>query len=294
MVVVDIDKVEHQKEVTRIDMFIHSELKYFLEKLSEINEDFQVPIEWQKICKNWKEKYPTFLKEYAFSKWGVNLYHFVDVLGKLMRKGSVVVSDAGSAFYVPTQAMPIFEWNRYITSGWQAEMGFTIPWAIGACIANDNKEVIWITWDGSFQFNIQELQTIVQYNLPIKLFVWNNNGYLSIRASQDRFFEWRYIWTDASNWVSFPSLEKIAYAYGIPYLKIETSQEVDMGIRKVLDHSGPMICEVMCLEKQEIIPSTSTFKKSDGTLASRPLEDMYPFLDRDEFFKNMIIPPIDE
>ena len=294
IVVVDIDPVEHQKKWAIIDIFIHGELHNFIDRVSHKNLDFIVSQDWQITCTNWKMKYPVVLPEYKDTKWGINMYYFVDTLGRLSWPNSVVVTDAGSAFYVPTQALPIKEGDRYITSWGQAEMGFTLPGAIWACIANEKKEVIGITGDGSFQFNIQDLQTIVHHHLPVKIFVWNNNGYLSIRASQDRFFEGRYIGTDKDHDVSFPDLEKIAYAYGIQFFRIGSSSEVESGIQKVLDFDGPVICEVMCLPNQEVIPTTSSYKRPDGTLTSRPLEDMYPFLDREEFKANMIIPTVDE
>ncbi len=292
IVVVDIDAFEHQKKMTNIDTFIHSDLHFFLKNFNGDPMDYVTPASWVDITQNWKKKYPVVLPEYSSGDGKVNLYHFVDVLWKKI-KDSVVISDAGSAFYVPTQWMPILGTNRYITSGWQAEMWFTIPGAIGACIAHGKAPVIGITGDWSFQFNIQELQTIAHHNLPVKLVVWNNNGYLSIRASQDKFFEKRYIGTDKDSGISFPDTEKIAHAYGIKYMKINSTQEVDAGIEKMLAFDGPIICEVMCIENQEIIPATSTYKKLDWTLQSRPLEDMYPFLDRDEFHNNMIIPTID-
>jgi acetolactate synthase-1/2/3 large subunit len=211
-----------------------------------------------------------------------------------MKDGSVVVSDAWSAFYVTTQAIHLKEHDRYITSGGQAEMWFTMPCCIGACIAHNKWEVLGITWDGSFQFNIQELQTIVHYNLPIKLFVWNNDGYLSIRASQTKFFDKRFIWTDSTCGVSFPSVEKIANAYWIPYFKINNSHDTQSKIDEILSHKWPVLCEVMCIRDQPIIPAVSSFKKEDWTMISKPMEDMYPFLDRKEFLENMIIKPLEE
>jgi acetolactate synthase I/II/III large subunit len=293
MIVVDIDKTEHQKKMARVDTFIHSDLNFFLTTINQSPIDYVTPQKWIDTTHAWKQEYPVVLPEYSTWNGRVNLYHFVDVLWKKI-EDSVVISDAGSAFYVPTQWMPILGTNRYITSGWQAEMGFTLPGAIGACIAHGRRSVIGITGDGSFQFNIQELQTIVHHHLPIKLVVWNNNGYLSIRASQDKFFEKRYIGTDESSGVSFPDTEKIANAYGIAYMKIHSTEEVESWIEQMLASDGPMICEVMCLENQEIIPATSTFKKPDGTLQSRPLEDMYPFLGREEFMSNMITPIIND
>jgi len=211
-----------------------------------------------------------------------------------MKDDSVVVSDAGSAFYVTTQGIQIRSRQRSVTTGGQAEMGYTLPAAIGVCCARDNAEVIGITGDGSFQLNIQELQTVVHHDLPIKIFVWNNNGYLSIRATQRKFFEGRLIGTDPESGVSFPSLEKIAGAYGITYARVERAGSLVQEIRDVLDCPRAVICEVMCNPDQEIVPTVSSMRKEDGSMVSKPLEDMYPFLDRQEFRREMIIPPLKE
>jgi len=140
----------------------------------------------------------------------------------------------------------------------------------------------------------QELQTIVHYDLPIKTFVWNNDGYLSIRSSQSKFFEGRFIGTDKTSGVSFPDTEKIANAYGIKYFRAADSASLDDVIEEVLNYPKAVICEVMCLRYQEIVPTVSSYKKKDGTMVSRPLEDMYPFLDREEFNKEMIVKPLAE
>jgi len=213
-------------------------------------------------------------------------------LSELASEDEIVVSDAGSSYYVTSQSFT-FNSNkqRYITSGAQADMGFTLPAAIGACIAA-NKPVIGITGDGSFQLNIQELQTIKHYNLPVKLIVWNNNGYLSIRATQDKFFDGRRIGTDPESGVSFPEVEKIAKAYELPYMKINNVNELREKLSDVLVTDGPVICEVICPENQEIIPAVSAVKNKDGSMTSKPIEDMYPFLDRNEFLDEMINKPI--
>jgi len=173
-------------------------------------------------------------------------------------------------------------------------MGFTIPACIGVCFANNRKEVIGVTGDGAFQMNIQELQTIVHHDLPVKLFIINNDGYLSIRATQKKFFNGRLIGADRTSGVSFPNLNKIADAYGIKYIKASNSEMLDDTIKKVLEYPKAVICEVFCLRDQEIIPTVSSFVKEDGTIVSKPLEDMYPFLDREEFLANMIVKPLDE
>jgi len=220
------------------------------------------------------------------------MYEFTKELSELAADDAIIVSDAGSSYYVVSQSFIIRSKNqRYITSGAQADMGFTLPAAIGACIASD-KSVIGITGDGSFQLNLQELQTVKHYNLPVKLIVWNNNGYLSIKATQDKFFEGRRIGTDSNNGVSFPEVSKIAAAYDLPYLKINNVYELRKKLKKVLSSDGPIICEVICPESQEIVPAVSAVKNEDGTMTSKPIEDMYPFLDRDDFFDEMIVKPI--
>lgn len=292
-IVVDIDPKEHLKNTVKIDYFVNADIKEFFTK---INEEFESGSqEWREKCLSWKKSYPVCLPEYSADPGSlVNLYYFTDCLSKELKKDAVVVSDAGSAMYVPAQALMLKNGQRFVTSGGDAEMGFTLPATIGVCVAKNGEEVVGITGDGSFQFNIQELQTIVHNNYPIKLFVWNNDGYLSIRATQKRFFEGREHGTDKSNGVSFPELRKISEAYGIPYVKISNNSELVSGIKQTLEKSGPVICEVICLRDQEIIPTVSSQKKADGSMVSKPLEDMYPFLDREEFKKQMIIKPLEE
>ncbi len=294
VVVVDIDPIEHEKNTVRIDLFVNADVQRFLNHIIGAS----IPIgddrkNWIKKCLEFKTKYPVCLPEYANNPEGINLYYFVDRLSRKMKPDTVVVSDAGSAFYVLSQAIQIEDRQRYITSAAQAEMGYTLPATIGVSIAKENGEVIGVTGDGSFQMNIQELQTIVHYNLPIKIFVWNNDGYLSIRATQSKFFEGRFIGTDSASGVSFPDLEKLSAAYGIKYFRISKAQELDEVLEEVLDYSKAVICEVMCIKNQEIIPTSASFKKTDGTMVSKPLEDMYPFLDREEFLSNMLVKPLE-
>jgi acetolactate synthase-1/2/3 large subunit len=291
-VVIDIDPVEHQKKTINIDLFINADIKELFKRF-KLNKKPNIE-KWRNICLKWKKKYPVCLPEYRKNKKGISLYYFVDTLTKKMKPDAVVLSDAGSAFYVATQGIHIKDRQRYITSGGQAEMGYTLPASIGASVARRGKEVLGITGDGSFQMNIQELQTIVHYQLPVKLFVWNNNGYLSIRATQNKFFNGRLIGTDLSSGVSFPDTRKIANAYGIKYFKLAKSATLEKDLEKVLAYEGAVICEVMCMEDDRVIPTAASMKKEDGTMVSKPLEDMFPFLDRKEFLENMIIKPLEE
>ena len=187
------------------------------------------------------------------------------VLNDRKRIDDVVISDAGSAFYVCAQATEIKEQQRYITSSSQAEMGFTIPACIGAAFAK-NGEVIGVTGDGSFMMNLQELQTIKHYNLPIKLFVWNNDGYLSIRTTQKKFFEGREIGTDAESGVSIPSIRDVVKSFGIEHIYADANG-LDHAIAPAIDYDGPIVCEVLCERWQEVVPTMQGRKSQMVRLA---------------------------
>ena len=289
LVVIDIDKEEHQKKTVHIDEFINADVGLFLEKV--MNKISPKPrTEWQSKCLDWKNKWPVYQGDYDVDN--INMYEFTNTLSKLLGENSIVVSDAGSAFFITSQSLKISHTSqRYITSGAQADMGFSLPAAIGACLASKNT-VIGITGDGSFQMNIQELQTIKHHDLPIKVMVMNNGGYQSIRATQSNFFDGRKIGTDNESGISFPSVEKISAAYGLPFVKIDNSNELAQKLKKVINHKGPVICEVNCSDDQKIIPAVHAAKNADGSMTSKPIEDMYPTLERKEFFNEMIIPPL--
>ena len=287
VIVVDIDKEEHSKNTVRIDKFIHSDLKDFL---NEHRISTNVPA-WQQKCVTWKFSWPIIPPKKS-DETGIDLYDFTGKLNQFKPDDSVVISDAGSAYYVCSQATGISGKNRYITSSAQAEMGFTVPACIGAAFAG-SPCVIGVTGDGSLQMNIQELQTIKHHNLPIKLFVWNNGGYLSIRTTQKKFFQGREIGTDEDSGVSFPDLGRIAYAYDLDYVKISDYDSLTESLSTIFSIKVPMIIEVMCKKWQEVIPTLQGRKNPDGTISAPPLEDMYPFLPREEFYDNMIVEAIE-
>ena len=291
LVVVDIDPEEHKKETVNIDMFIHMDAKQFI---NETKSEYRCSDSWSSKCLQWKNQWPVFLTEHEDDTDGISLYYFMKTLSEALKSDSVVIGDAGSAYYVPSQALQIEEDQRYITSGAQAEMGFTIPACIGVSFAKNCGEVLGVTGDGSFQTNIQELQAIVHYGLPIKLFILNNDGYLSIRTTQRKYFEDRFIGTDKNSGVSFPDTKKIAAAYGIKYFSMSDNTELQERMSEVMAHKGPVICEVMCKKWDQVLPALSAKKLPDGTMVSKPLEDMYPFLTREEFHVNMIVKAIEE
>ena len=180
--------------------------------------------------------------------------------------------------------------QRLSTSSGHASMGFGLPGAIGACIGNSRKDTICISGDGGLQMNIQELQTIVHYNLPIKLFVLNNNGYLTIKATQQNHFG-RFVGAEQSSGVTCPDIIKVATAYGLQNVRIANTEELNLKIDSVLQAQGPIVCEIIMEENQPLIPRVSSLKKPDGTIISKPIEDLYPFLSREEFKENMIVDP---
>jgi acetolactate synthase-1/2/3 large subunit len=291
VLVVDIDQHEHKKKTIRVDAEINTDIKVFFEQTKNI--EYKTNQDWIEKCIGWRNKWPVFTEKYKDTTNGINIYYFIEELSKKMSSDSIVISDAGSAYYATSQGLKIKKQQRYITSGAQADMGFSIPAAIGVAIASDvKKKVIAITGDGSFQMNLQELQTIVNYNLPIKIFVLNNGGYLSIRNTMDKFFESRYFGTDKNSGLSFPKILKIANAYDIPYHKLETGEDIDKKLLDILNVDGYSLTEVICPFKQDMSPSSSAKINFEGKLVSQPLENMSPFLNEEEFLKEMIIKPI--
>jgi acetolactate synthase-1/2/3 large subunit len=285
-IAVDIDSNEHKKGTVHIDHVINTDLNIFFKTC---NVEYTSNQEWIDKCISWRNKWSIFLDEYKDISKGINIYRFLQELSKYNKPDSITVSDAGSAYYTTSQALQIKQQQRYITSGAQADMGFTLPASIGAAIASNSKNIIGITGDGSFQMNIQELQTIVHYNLPIKIFILNNGGYLSIRNTMDKFFEGRYYGTDVASGLTFPSSEKIAWAYGIPYYLMKDNLD---DLEAILNLDGPVITEVICLFKQDLLPSSSAKENAEGKIVSQPLENMFPFLSEEEFENEMIIKPL--
>lgn len=276
---VDIDQFEDKKGNCTPDIKIDACLSKFFEKN---NWHFNYNQKWLAICQSWKSEWPTFIKEYYNTDNGVNMYLALEMLYQSRESETIYISDAGSAYYVTSQSLKLNSNDRYITSGAQADMGFTLPAAIGASIASGNhKNVVAITGDGSLQMNIQELSLMRGENLNIKLAVLNNKGYLSIRNSQERFFESRYCGVDKESGLYLPSLKKIAIAYNIPYIQITSYSDLS-SLKDAINTEGPLIIDFDCPKSQQIIPTSSTKKLEDGSLVSPPLDDMHPFLSKDQ------------
>lgn len=249
--------------------------------------------DWRRQCSLWKEKYPVVTKKhYETTEEGcTNIYAFYEELSKAMKENQNLMVSVGTSRVAGSQAFRVKKGQRFITNPNTASMGFCLPGAIGVCIASGKKPVVCVTGEGSLQMNLQELQTIWQNRLPVKLFVINNQGYHSIRQTQQNYFGEPLVGVgEESGDLSFPDLEKLIPAYGFPYRSIHTSEELQEKIKEVLDFDGAIVCEVFVTKYQKTEPKTSAKKLPDGRMVSAPLEDMYPFLSREELEENMYIP----
>lgn len=286
--VVDIDQKELDKPGVKIDYKVKADCRDFFAKLLEKLPENPLPEYkgWVKLCKTWKERYPVVQPEYRDEK-PVNSYYFVDRLSQIAPDNAAVLVDTGSCFHVACQTWKLKKGQKYLTTGGLSSMGYWCA-GIGACMANGKKDTIVITGDGSLQMNLQEFAPIKHNNLPIKVFILNNNGYLLIRHTQHNFMEDRFVGESPKTGVWCPDALEIAKAYGIKGVRIEDVSEVDEKIREVLASEGPVICEIMTPEWQLLVPRIASDKRPDGTLVSRNYEDMFPYLPAEELRENMV------
>lgn len=292
-IVVDIDNKELKKKTIKPDISVNYDAKEFIvEMIRQLREKkFNIKIkEWFYYVEKINKKYPNVPREIWKEKKYVNPYCFVDTLSKYLKpKGILAVSD-GTALICTYQALKFKQGVRVVLNSGSAPMGYGLPAAIGASFANNKKEVICLEGDGSIQLNVQELQTIVHHKLPIKIFVYNNEGYVSIRMTQNNLFGGKLVASDPTSGLTCPDIIKIAEAYGIKTKKISNHSKMDEKIRKILATPGPLLCEVKLNPSMEFIPKAAARKLSDGSLVSGPLEEMYPFLSEKELKESMIIP----
>ena len=288
-IVVDIDEVEHSKKGVHIDTFIHGDAKEFIDKLleNEISVSFD---EWIEKCKHWKSVFPLYPDDLDKTKL-IDLKYFMNKMSEHFDADSAVTSDAGLTGAVTNGSCKLGEHNRAIASLAQGEMGYSLPAAIGISFLTDGS-VYSVTGDGSFMMNLQELQTVVRNNCNIKIVIINNNGYSGVRHGQKAHFRGKSIGTDPSNGIDFPDYGKIAAAFGINYIKINTYDEIESGLKKLSSDNEPAICEAMCDPEQvDLHNGLVTYGKRK--FGFRPIEDQAPYIDRDLFFKEMIVKPLD-
>lgn len=286
----DIDEAELKKHTLHVDLPLHVDARVLMEKLYEkTKEEVFHGNEWLEQCQEWKKKYPVVLEKHCSKEGLANPYCFIKELSNRLPEGMITVSGNGTACVVGSHAFTIKKDQRFLLNSAIASMGYDLPAAIGACIASGKKELVCITGDGSIQMNLQELQTIVTNKLPIKIFVINNEGYQSIKLTQTNLFNKNFCGIGLlSKDLEFPDLCKLAHAYGYPYFSIKSNSEMSK-LDDILSTECYFICEIFVDCEQAFEPKSATKKFPDGRLFSPPLEDLAPFLDRDELRSNMYI-----
>ena len=292
VVMVDIDQAELDKSCLNLFSKIRSDAKDFLIALNQqlSNDLFQAPQEWLEHCQNWKQKYPVILPKYKDQKNSVNSYHFIDLLSDLLHSNDVIVTDMGLSFVGTHQAFRVKKGQKFYTNSGFAPMGWGLPAAVGACIAHGKQRTICLSGEGGLMMNIQELATVMYHKFPIKLFIYNNGGYLTIKQTQQLGFNGRLMGSNEESGISFPDLIKVAEAHSIPAIRLDSHENLKENIQKFLEEEGMGICELMLDHEQDQCPKAINRRKPDGTSEPTVFEDMYPFLDKEEVEANMLTP----
>lgn len=298
VIMVDVDQAELKKPTLHVEMPVWADAKDFLEKLDNatsgkvFNDDA-----WLDKCRFWKESYPVVLPRQKEENGSTaNVYAFVDYLSSRLPENSLTAVSNGACCVVGHQAYVIQKGSRFANNSAVASMGYGLPAAIGTCIGGGRKETICLEGDGSIMMNLQELQTILTNRLPIKIFMVNNSGYHSIRITQTNLFSHhcKVGIGEESGDLSFPEFKKIAEAFGYPYYSASSNAEMQRVVDQVLAQDGPVFCEIFTDTQQVWEPKSSTKRLPDGTLVSPPLEDLAPFLPREELKAQMFIPMMEQ
>jgi acetolactate synthase-1/2/3 large subunit len=294
-IMVDIDRAELRKMDGAIDVPVRADVKEFINEMTRQLGAVKGRDRsgWSARWREWRTKYPIVLPEYRDLADGVSTYVLGEAISEASAPDDVIVSgSSGAGIEIFCLAVKLREGQRLFLTTALGAMGNGLPGLVGACLANGRRRTIGVDGDGGLQLNIQELETARRLQLPIKLFVLNNDGYASIRTSQSRYFG-RLAGADATSGVTLPPLRKVVEAYGLPYTSIDTDRGLVERVRELLDSAGPVVIEVMTPREEPRAPSLSSMRKPDGAMVSKPLEDLWPFLPRDEFLSNMVIPAID-
>jgi acetolactate synthase-1/2/3 large subunit len=291
-IMVDVDAAELAKPTLKIDYPIHANLADFIPKLISAAKAHHPSPEhsaWVSWCKERKAKYPVVLPAYWDNKKNVNPYCFMQALSHALPENQIIVTGDGTACVVSFQAMHLKEGQRLFTNSGCASMGYDLPGAIGACVGSGGKSVICLAGDGSIMQNIQELATIAYNRYPIKIFILNNNGYHSIRQTQQNFFGEKLVGVGPDSGLGFPDFAKLAAGFDIPFVRCDNHDEMEACFKKVIAEDGPMICEAMIDLNQQFAPKLSSRRLEDGRMVTSPMEDMTPFLSREELAENMLV-----
>lgn len=284
-IVVDIDKNELNKPTIDPQMKVHADVKDLMQQMlkQDYTPNTKEHAEWLQFCRNLNEKYPAVLPEYYNTNSPVNPYVFMKKLFEQLEENDVVVTGNGSACVVSFQSAIIKKGQRLFTNSGCASMGYGLPAALGACIARGQERVICLDGDGSLMMNLQELQTVRYNNCNMKLFVLNNNGYHSIRQTQNNLFKNGLVGVCDGNGVNFPPFDKLADTFGFKYFKIDSLEGIEEKLQEALSAEGPVLCEAVLDVAQNFAPKLSSKVLPDGKIVSPPIDDMFPFLEREDY-----------
>lgn len=295
IVMVDVDQAELSKPTLSIDLPIHADLGTALAALESAaytpNPAHGGYLAW---CQERRARYPVVLPEYAKAEEPINPYCFVEALFDELAEGDVVVTGDGSACVITFQAADLKPGQRLYTNSGCASMGYDLPAAIGAYYAAPDRRIVCLAGDGSVMLNLQELQTIAGNHLPVKLFILNNNGYSSIRQTQQNYFPDNVVGCGPESGLTFPDFGKVGAALGFEVRRCARHDELSATIRKALSSEGPQLVEIMLDPEQPFSPKLASRQLEDGRMVSSPLEDLAPFLPRDELAENMLVPLVEE
>jgi len=291
-VAVDLDAAEMRKKNVAVTHAVVADLADFLSAFSGAvaHAPFPTWARWLQWCQVRRQRYPVVLPEYQRPERGVHPYYFTEVLTRLLPEGAIVSCANATPSITLFQAGIVKPGQRMFANSGCAAMGFGFPASVGAATeAGSGRAVVCLEGDGSLMMNVQELQTVRHYDLPIKLFLFNNNEYCSIRQTQDNFFEGRHTGCDARSGVSFPDWQKVAAAFDWPYVRIDSSDDLESRIRDVLARPGRVFCDVVLSPGYVFSPKISSRRHADGSITSPSLEDMFPFLSAEEMTDNVFI-----
>jgi acetolactate synthase I/II/III large subunit len=296
-VMVDIDPFELAKMGDSIQTKVQADAGEFIRALlrrkSELQRKDRSP--WKQRCADWKNRYPVIQPEHRKLEGPVSMYHLAEALQDVLPGNTPIVSgSSGSAIELFLLALRVKAGQRVFHTTALGAMGYGIAASIGVCMANGRRPVVCVDGDGGFQFNIQELETVSRLNLPITFFVLNNDGYASIRISQTNFFGAPRIGCSPETGQTLPDITKVAQAYGLQTDVIRDQSNLRADLRRVLSRGGPLVCDTFVLPDEFRGPRLSSVQRPDGSFVSKPLEDLYPFLSREEFLSNMLIPVEEE
>lgn len=294
VVMVDADAAELKKPTLRVSLPVHADLKDFFRVMlsRQIPSATVAHREYLAWCKERVARYPVVLPEYREVRDSVNPYVFMERLWAQLPENELTVTGDGTACVMSFQAAHLKKGQRLYTNSGCASMGYDLPGAIGACLSMGRKRIINIAGDGSIMMNLQELQTIATHRLPIKIFVLNNRGYHSIRQTQHNYFADNIVGCGTESGLAFPDFGKLARAFELPFQRAATHPELDSAIEATISGDGPRLCEILLDLNQQFAPKLASRKLEDGRMISSPLEDLAPFLPRDEFQSNMLIPTV--